>query len=115
MENGIADAYLFGSRVSGKTSGGSNVDIAILFDSNDMEDILVQLPKMLNLDVHPVVLNSASEALLSQILKKGRRLVVNHPKRLSEFVMTAYGRIADVIYYKNRMQQAFIRRVAGTS
>jgi hypothetical protein len=48
-----------------------------------MDKILLQLPKLLRKDVHPVAVNSASEALLKQIFGRGRCLLVNDPRKLA--------------------------------
>jgi predicted nucleotidyltransferase len=122
--SGIAAVYLFGSQVAGTTMPGSDVDIAILFDRSDpdfisskMEEILLQLPKLLRKDVHPLAMNFASEALLKQIFGKGRCLLVADSRKLAEFKMLAYARIAGFDYYLKKMQSGFIRRVleAGPS
>jgi predicted nucleotidyltransferase len=117
---GIVAVYLFGSQAAGKDAPGSDVDIAVLFDSIDkesirsrIEGILVQLPRVLRRDIHPVAMNSASEALLAQIFSKGRCLLVNDPSRLSEFRMVAYARIAGFSHYRKKMQDGLIRRVMG--
>ncbi len=120
VDAGIVAVYLFGSQAAGKGSPGSDVDIAVLFDSNDKELILsrielflVRLPRLLRRDVHPVAMNTAGEALLAQIFRKGRCLLVNDPKRLSEFRMIAYARIAGFNHYRKIMQDGMIRRVMG--
>ena len=116
--SGIAAAYIFGSQASGKCVPSSDVDIAVLFDRSDpdfihsrMDEILLQLPKLLRKDVHPVAMNSASEALLKQIFGRGRCLLVNDSRKLAEFKMIAYARIADFNYYLKKMQAGSIRRV----
>jgi len=116
--SGITAVYLFGSQASGKTIPGSDVDIAVLFDRSDpdfislkIEEILLQLPKLLRKDVHPLALNIASEALLKQIFGKGRCLLVADSRKLAEFKMLAYARIAGFGYYLKKMQSGLIRRV----
>jgi predicted nucleotidyltransferase len=116
--SGTIAVYVFGSHVSGKSSPASDVDIAILFDRCDpvfihsrLFEILVQMPRLLRKDVHPVAMNSAGEALLKQILGKGQCLVVNDSRKLAEFKMLAYARIAGFTYYQKKMQAGLIRRV----
>ena len=116
--SGITAVYIFGSRASGKNIPGSDVDIAVLFDRNDpdyihsrMDEILSKLPKLLRKDIHPVAMNSASEALLKQIFSKGRCLLVDDSRKLAEFKMIAYARIAGFNYYLKKMQAGLIRRV----
>ena len=115
---GTAAVYIFGSQASGKCIPSSDVDIAVLFDRCDpdfirsrMDEILLRLPKLVRKDVHPVVMNSASEAILKQIFAKGRCLLVHDSRKLAEFKMVAYTRIADFNYYLKKMQAGLIRRV----
>ena len=117
--SGIIAVYIFGSQASGTCNRSSDVDIAVLFDRSDpdfmhgrLEQILVELSKPLRKDVHPVIMNSAGEALLKQIFSKGRCLLVNDSRRLAEFKMTAYARIAGFDYYLKRLQTGFLRRIS---
>jgi predicted nucleotidyltransferase len=116
--SGIVAVYIFGSQATGKSSSGSDVDIAVLFDRCDpvfvhsrTAEILVQLPRLLRKDVHPVAMNSAGEVLLKQIFGKGRCLLVNDARKLAEFKMLAYTRIAGFNYYLKKMQAGLIRKV----
>jgi uncharacterized protein len=115
---GITAVYIFGSQASGKCTPSSDVDIAVLLDRSDpdyihsrMDEILLELPKLLRKDIHPVAMNSASEALLKQIFSKGRCLLVNDSRKLAEFKMVAYARIAGFNYYLKKMQAGLVRRV----
>ena len=115
---GVVAVYIFGSEASGKSLPGSDVDIAILFDNHDqnsirsgIEAVLVGLPRILKRDVHPVAMNVIGEILLKQILSKGRCLLVNDRRKLSEFKMVALARIAAFGYYHKRMQAGLIRSV----
>jgi predicted nucleotidyltransferase len=114
----VAAVYIFGSQACGKSIPSSDVDIAVLFESNDPDDIragieavLSELPRILKKDVHPLAMNSIGEALLKQILGKGRCLLVNDRRRLAQFKMVALSRIAAFGYYHKRMQAGLIRRV----
>lgn len=115
---GIVTVYVFGSQASDKSTSRSDVDIAVLFDHNDLdfihsrfEEILIHLSKSLRKDVHPVAMNSASEALLKQIFAKGKCLLITDSRKLAEFKMIAYARIAGFSYYLEKMQTGFVRRV----
>ena len=69
---------------------------------------------MLNIlkkEIHPVILNSASEELMRQIFLKGKCILVKDPKKLSLFKMTMFTRIADFGYYRNKMQSGIIRNI----
>ena len=120
--SGISAVYIFGSQAAGKCVPSSDVDIAVLFDRGDpdyirsrMDEILLKLPKLLRKDIHPVAMNSASEALLKQIFSKGRCLLVTDSRKLAEFKMIAYARIAGFNYYLKNMQAGLIRRVLGAA
>jgi predicted nucleotidyltransferase len=117
---GIVAVYLFGSHALDRSKPGSDVDIAILFDSNDRgtirtrtEDILLNLPRAVRREVHPVALNLAGEALLRQVFSNGKCLLVNDSRKLAEFRMLAYSRIAGFSHYRKKMQEGFIRRIMG--
>lgn len=118
----VVAVYLFGSHASGNSLPSSDVDVAVLFEHSDrdflharVEEILQRLPRLLRKDVHPVVMNSAGETLMKQILSKGRCIVVNDERKLAEFIMNAYSRIADFDYYLKRMQSGLVRSVLETA
>jgi uncharacterized secreted protein with C-terminal beta-propeller domain len=71
----------------------------------------VQLPRLLKKDVHPLAINFAGEVLLKQIFAKGKCLLVTDLRKLAEFKMVAYARIAGFDYYLKKMQAGLIRRV----
>lgn len=116
----IAAAYIFGSYASGKQRPASDVDVAILLAAYDPDAeranralYMTELSKLTRKVVHPVILNSASEALLKQILEKGKCIQVNDPKALSHFKMTAIARIAEYGYYLPIFQRGVIRQIMG--
>ena len=118
--NEVAAVYIYGSHAGGHTRTDSDVDVAILLTAYDMDDesaqrslYMVELSKLTRMVIHPVILNSASEALLKQILEKGKCIQVNDPKLLSHFKMTAIARIADYGYYRRFFQQGVIRQIMG--
>ena len=114
----IAAVYLFGSHASGKERSGSDVDIAILFQTREHDAIgklidifIVDLSRLLKKDIHPVVLNHAGEELLVQIFNKGKCIVVNDQRKLSLFKVEAFARINDFSYYRGVMQSGLIKSV----
>jgi len=116
----VVAVYLFGSQASGKSKKDSDVDIGILFadDNPDLiskciDGVLVNLPRLIRKDVHPVVMNRAGEELLKQIFGRGECVLVNDQNKLAHFRMTAYSKIADFSYYRNRMQKGLIRNIMG--
>lgn len=114
----IAAVYLFGSHAAGKERSGSDVDIAVLFQNRDPETIrdsidtcMVDLSRLLKKDIHPVVLNHAGEALLEQVFKKGKCIVVNDRRKLALFKVEAFAKIFDFKYYLSLMQSGLIKSI----
>ena len=114
----IIGVYLFGSHASGKVRSSSDVDLAILFDSSDrtiisrrLDKYLIDISRILRKDTHLTTMNFASEALLKQIFKKGKCLIVNDSKKLARFKMTAYSRIVNFHYYRSQFQAGIVRKV----
>ena len=109
---------MFGSYASGSVWSCSDVDLAILFDSRDrtiisrrLDKYLIDLSRILRKDTHLTTMNFASEALLKQIFKKGKCLIVNDSKTLACFKMTAYSRIINFNYYRGQFQVGIVRKV----
>ena len=114
----IIAVYLFGSQATDKTGRSSDVDIGILLDTIDRataiekrNQYMVDLANILRKEIHPVILNSASEELMRQIFAKGKCILVKDQKKLSLFKMTMFARIADFGYYRNQMQSGLIRSI----
>jgi predicted nucleotidyltransferase len=114
----IIAVYLFGSRVAGEKDPSSDVDIGVLFDTNDRfvalekkNQFMGDLANILKKEIHPVILNSASEELMRQIFSKGKCILVRNQKKLSLFKMTMLARIADFGYYRNQMQSGLIKNI----
>jgi predicted nucleotidyltransferase len=114
----VAAVYLFGSHATGKERAGSDVDIAILFQTRDLDFIrdsidqyLVEVSRLLKKDIHPIVLNSAGEVILKQILNKGKCIVVNDRRQLASFKIAAFAKIFDFSYYRDLMQSGLIKSV----
>ena len=116
----VLAVYLFGSYAKGTKSHFhlSDIDIGILFDKRDLDfinekrnDYIVELARLLRKDIHPVILNSASEELMKQIFSKGKCIIINDSKKLSRFKMTMYSKICDFAYYQDQMKAGFIRKV----
>lgn len=116
----VVAVYLFGSRALDGGRHGSDVDLGIVLDGDRLEqaaalvdECIVALGRLLRRDIHPVILNFASEELLRQIFQKGRCVVVNDAEKLSRFRTLMYSRIADFGQYRHQAQQGLIRRVLG--
>ena len=114
----VAAVYLFGSHAAGKERSESDVDIAILFQnlcgnniSDQLDRYLVDLSRLLKKDVHLIVLNHAGEAVLEQILNKGKCLIVNDKRKLAVFRVNAYAKIFDFSRYRKLMQSGLVKSV----
>jgi len=113
----VIAVYLFGSYASEKNQPFSDIDIGILLNRIDQEfakqqkmRYITELSRIIRKDVHPVILNYASEVLMKQIYSKGKCILIKDSKELAKYKMTMYARIADFAYYLNKMQNGFIRR-----
>ena len=118
--NEVAAVFIFGSHAGGQPRTDSDVDVAILVTTYEPDAergqralYMTELSRLTRMVIHPIILNSASEALLKQILKKGKCIQVNDEKSLSRFKMTAIARIADYSYYRRFFQKGVIRQIMG--
>jgi predicted nucleotidyltransferase len=116
----VVAVYLYGSHAGGKERLDSDVDLAILLvpyhpktEHAKRSLYMTELARLTRKIIHPVILNSAGEALLKQILEKGKCMQVNDPKALSRFRMTAIARIADYGYYQQLFQRGVVRQIMG--
>lgn len=114
----VIAVYLFGSYAVGKEQPFSDVDVGILFDEMDKDlsfkrrsEYLIDLGRLLRKDIHPVILNSASEELLRQIFSKGKCILINDEKKLAVHKMVMFVKIAEFAYYRSKMQSGLIRKV----
>ena len=117
----VVAIYLFGSYALGKECDRSDIDIGIVFDGTDRQFMMekrtaymLELSRILRKDLHIVILNFATEQLMSQIFEKGKCVVVNDMKKLTQFKMVAFAKIADFAYYLRQMQSGFIKTIMGT-
>jgi predicted nucleotidyltransferase len=118
----IVAAYLFGSQVENQNQPNSDVDIGILLRQADPEkteilrkQVIVDLSRILRKDIHPVIMNSAGEELLRQILSKGKCIQINDSKFLAHFMIVALCKIAEFGYYRNIIRKGFVRSVLEAS
>jgi hypothetical protein len=74
---------------------------------------MVELARVLARDIHPVVMNGASQALLRQIYAKGHCILVNDRALLARFRMAQFSQIAEFGFYRRQIQEGFIREVTG--
>ena len=114
----VAAVYIFGSYAKGKQRRTSDIDIGILLQGSDRTgaydkriDYMVELSGLLKKDIHPVILNSAGEALIRQIFLKGKCILVNDLRELAKFKMMMISRIADFGYYRTMIRSGFVNKV----
>ena len=114
----VAAVFLYGSYVRGEEHHTSDIDIGILVKeslrdraSEKRIGYMAKLAQELKKDIHPVILNSASQALIKQVFLKGDCILVNDSQELSRFKMKMITRIADYGYYRNMLQSGFISKV----
>ena len=114
----VIAVYLFGSYAAGKEQHFSDIDIGILLHRHQINrgkeiitKCIVELSRILRKDIHPVVLNIASEELLKQIFLKGKCILAKDSKKLARFRMTKFVEIADFAYYRGQLQSGLIRKV----
>lgn len=114
----VVAVYVFGSHAAGKARPTSDVDIAILFDTYRKEinraccdGYLADLSRRLRKDIHLIVMNSAGEEIVRQILTKGKCLVVNDAEYLSRYKMVMLSRIIDFTFLQRQMQEGFTRNL----
>jgi hypothetical protein len=74
---------------------------------------MVELGRILRRDIHPVILNSASEEILRQIFLKGKCVLIHDSKKLAQFTMIKFVEIADFAYYREQMQAGLINKTMG--
>ena len=116
----VIAVYLFGSYAKGKQRDMSDIDIGILLDENDPEmfrrrrmDYVSGLGRLTRKDVDVVILNSAGEELLKQVLLKGKCILVRDVKKLARAKIVMMSRIAEFGYYKSRMHSGLTKRIMG--
>jgi predicted nucleotidyltransferase len=114
----VCAVYLFGSYASGKQGHFSDIDIAVVFNNTDYEDACkkkenysLELSRLTRKDIHLSILNFSNENLAKQIFMKGKCVIVNKPKALSQFKMVKFAQIADFNYYYNKFKRRLIQAV----
>lgn len=114
----VCAVYLFGSYATGKHGRFSDVDIAVLLDNHKDEAVSkkkerysLDLARRTRKDIHLSILDHASETLAKQIFSKGKCILINNPKRHSQYKMVKFSMIAEFGYYKEKFHKSFIRKV----
>lgn len=115
-------AYLFGSVARGDAGPGSDVDIAVLFDSGldaralveRQLDLMVALDRFADREVQVTVLNRAAPRLAHEVVLEGRVLCERDPDARVDFevrVMRTYLDLAPMMQFFDRILMERIREV----
>lgn len=114
----VAAVYLFGSHARSRSRPSSDVDIAVLLvaedeltASNRRLQYIADLGRILRKEIHPVIMNVASEELLRQVFSRGRCIQVNDARQLIQFRAAAFAKIAEFAYYRAALQGGLIRKL----
>ena len=111
-EEGIVAAYLFGSAGSGRMRADSDIDVALLLESDREEDFPVllfaaNLERVCERAVDLVVLNRAGELLKHQVRRHGRLIFERDAGKRKQFEVTGRKLFEDFRYLHER----YVRKV----
>lgn len=116
----VSVVYLFGSEASGMSNKNSDLDIAILFDKENVpsvEDLMEtedKLTSLLKLEVDLVVLNNASPIIRMQVLKKGKKIVEHNRKDVNSFFVRTLNEYDDLKQIRSVIERRIERgRIYG--
>ena len=108
-------AYLFGSIAAGTARGGSDVDVAILFDEVPAPSVLDVLSERLGAaaqrPVDLIVLNFAPPLLAREVIARGRLLLCRDDSARVRFETRTTARYQDTAHLR-RLQYAYLREQA---
>jgi len=114
----VIAVYVFGSHAQGKKRESSDIDVGILLDGNSSDfckgrrtEYILELGRSTRKDIDPVILNSSSEELLRQVFLKGKCILVNDSRKLAQYKMVMFAKIAEFGYYRRQMQSGLIRKI----
>ncbi len=105
---------LYGSRASGRSGPGSDVDLAMLFGEAprpgafELARARTDLEAILGRDVDLVVLDEASPVLAMQVLRNGKVLVETDPDLLPIFTMQTTGAYFDLKRSRQPVEEALL-------
>lgn len=113
---GIVAVYLFGSQAKQKSHGGSDVDIAVLYEEDKVPDFRNQLELrdtlsgILRKEVDLVFLNRANPILKHQILKYGALLLNHHPSLVNRFFVRTLMEYDDIQRIRVPIEKNILKR-----
>lgn len=115
-KEGIVAVYLFGSQAKQKGHGGSDVDIAVLYEEDKVPDFRNQLELrdtlsgILKKEVDLVFLNRANPILKHQILKYGALLLNHHPSLVNRFFVRTLMEYDDIRRIRVPIEKNILKR-----
>lgn len=112
-----ADAvWLFGSRVTGRATPTSDIDIAVLFTKRpsavERLELQALLAERLETAVDLVDLDTASPALSMQVLRQGKLLVDRNSRRRLAFTVLAPSRYEDLRRLRAPIERSIAARMS---
>lgn len=112
QEEGIVAAYLFGSAGSDRMRADSDIDVALLLESDREQDFpllsfAANLERAGGRDVDVVVLNRATELLKFQVRRHGRLIFERDAGKRKQFEVTSRKLFEDFRYLHER----YVRKV----
>ena len=111
--------YLFGSQARGRENIHSDIDLAVLFESNLTQQertekrlsLIDNLSALLNKDVDAVVLNEASSFLRFQVIKEGQRIYERADRIEHSFEANTIMQYFDFLPIRRRLEAAMLNHI----
>ena len=113
---GIVAAILFGSAAAGRLRPESDLDLALLFDYEQVPDefavleMRAALEQCARRDVDLIVLNQASPILAFQSVKKGQILLGGNSAAYQRYLIRLISEYADFKRIRRPIEEAVLRR-----
>ncbi len=107
----IAAIYLFGSVVRVGMNASEDVDVAVLYDTEEIPDEFQRIQEQqclsdyLGKDVDLIVLNNARVILKMQVLKKGRLVTLKNRKMRNDFFVCTINEYFDLKQVRQPIEQ----------
>jgi predicted nucleotidyltransferase len=107
QESAIDAAYLFGSAATGKTSPGSDLDVAVLLNNASLDEFrllafLSSLERSCSCRADVVILNRAGEVLKYEVRRSGRLIFQRDASRRKKFEISGRKTYEDFLYLHRR-------------
>ena len=112
----VAAVWIFGSRVKGRATRSSDLDVAILTEGKVSSDALLdlrsRLARELEVEVDLVDLRSASPILCMQVIREGRLALDNIPYVRAMFVCSVPSRYYDLVRVRQAAERQLLKRIS---